>query len=702
MPSNPSSLQALFAELKRRRVFKVMAVYGAVAFVLLQVADIAFEPLGLPEWTMTFVLFLAMLGFPLAIVLAWAFESTPDGMRRTAPARPEEISRIVAEPRSRRWPAGLLALGSVLLLFGTGWYMGGGGRGGERSPNLLVSEAHASDLRAIAALPFENVNQTDENRLIAVGLHDDLLTQLSRIGALRVTSRTSVRDYGETELGLREIADALGVEYILEGTVRSSGNQVRVNVALVDVRSAGSPTLWTAQYDEEVTPENLLDIQAEIARQVVDELEAQLTPQEAETLESMRPASSSVAQQWYYRGIEAYAGGIDGVTEARNAMRRAVELDSGYVAAWSALAKIESRLTWLGDAQVDGARAAMDRTEALAPRSVEAHLARGYFEYYGRANYDAALSAFRAAERLAPSDADVATALGLILRRQGEWEASTEMMRKAVVLDPRNTDPLQFLAENLTFRGAYRAADGVLERALTIEPANPDIRALKVANLVNIDRGTSRARRLADELALDASRLAEASAMSSLRLYDGDYAGMRQLIASWRDAQAGALASVAGLLWQARTDRFLGDTASARTYADSALAALDSATFTEIAAVTFRGWAHAMADRPDRALPALEQTERSIRAWEDHVDPTRFALDVVDGYGLLGEVDRGFGLLEELVDRPSTDLSVALLQLDPRFEPYRGEPRFDELIERRDRFEAEAAAWAEANGPWLP
>jgi TolB-like protein/Tfp pilus assembly protein PilF len=702
MPADPSSLQALFAEMKRRRVFKVMAVYGAVAFVLLQVADIAFEPLGLPEWTMTLVLFLAMLGLPLAIVLAWAFESTPGGMRRTAPAPEDEIRQMVAEPPSRRWPAGLRALASMILLFGTGWYMGGGGWGDERAINL-VSTAQASDLRAIAALPFDDVNGTDENRLIAVGIHDDLLTRLSRIGDLRVTSRTSVRDYEGTDATLRDIADQLGVEYILEGSVRSSGNQVRVSVSLVDLSggAADEQVLWSDQYDHEVTPENLFDIQAEIAEAVVGALEAQLTPEEAEVLDAMRPAGSSVAQQWYYRGIEAWTEGNESIVEARDAMLRAVELDSTYAAAWSQLAKFESRLAWLGEDRAAQAEAAMARTERLAPGSVEAHLARGFFEYYAQQNFDAALSAFRAAERQAPSDADVAVAIGLILRRQGDWDGSAAAMRRAVVLDPRNLDPLQFLGEVLAFRGAFRAADAVFDRGLSVDPGNPEIRGRKVNNLAHLDRDPDRARRLADELALDRERLEESIVLAELARFDRDFARAGEALGEWRRSTRFLIRS-AGWMGTARYARFAADPASAATAADSALAALDDGTLKEVVEEAFRGLAHALADRPAEGLPHLERAERLIRSWEDHVDPTRWGLDVVDGYGMMNELDRGFDLLDDLVDRPSTDLSVALLELDPRFDPYRDDPHFDELIERRGRFEADAAAWAEANGPWLP
>ena len=702
-PSRPPTLQALFAEMKRRRVFKVMAVYGAVAFVVLQIADIAFEPLGLPAWTMTFVLVLAMLGFPIAVVLAWAFESTPEGMKRTEPARPEEIEEMVAAPRSQRWPAGILALLGMALLFGTGWWMGGGGNGGEpRSANLLVSEAQASDLRAIAALPFEDVNDTDENRLIAVGIHDDLLTRLSRIGDFRVTSRTSVREYEAAETNLRDIAGELGVDYIIEGSVRSSGNQVRVNVSLVDLSGGASEqtVLWSDQYDHEVTPESLFDIQAEIAQAVVRELEAQLSPEEEAAIESMRPAASSVAQQWYYRGIEAWERGNAAIVEARDAMLRAVASDTNFVAAWSQLAKFESRLNFLGYPRLDEAEAAMERTEELAPGSVEAHMARGYVEYYGRLNYDAALSSFRAAERLAPSNTEVTMAVGLILRRQGEWEASIESAKRAVVLDPRNAEPLQFLALNLAFYGAFRAADEVFERGLAFAPGNPGLRSGKIANLANLDRDPRRARRLANELALDPDQSDEARTLVQLASFERDFdaAEPLRLVGPEESAFNRAIAWV----WQAQLYRFGGRSAQATTAADSALAITDDIALIEIEETSFRGWAHALAGRPEEAMPMFARAERLIRSWRDHVDATTYAVNVVDGYGLLGEVDRGLDLLGELIDRPALELTVASLRLDPRFDPFREDPRFDELIERRERFESEAAEWAEENGPWLP
>jgi len=469
MSSNPSSLQAFFAELKRRRVFRIMAVYGAVAFVILQVADLAIDPLGLPEWTMTFILFFALVGFPIAIVLAWAFESTPDGMKRTEAAAPEVIQEIVAQPASRRWPAGLLALAGMALLFGGGWWMG---NQGTDPATILVSEAQASGFETLAVLPFENVNGTEENGQIAAGVHRDLLSQMKRIAALRVTSPTSVREYEDTQKSPMEIANELGVEFIMEGSVQSSGNQVRVTVTLVDPST--NEQVWNDQYDKEVTTDNLFQIQSEIARAVVAALEAELTPQDMETLDAMKPASSLAAQSWYHRGVEAYsAGGLSEISDAADALTRAVELDPEFLAAWSYLTQVLSRRAFIGDDDAEPGRVAMERTVELAPGSIEAHLAAGYFEYYGRRDFDAALTAFREAERLAPSDADVLWALGLIHRRQGDWDASSDMEKRAVLLDPRNSLVLEVLIENLQDMGAFAEADAVLERELAVDPANP-------------------------------------------------------------------------------------------------------------------------------------------------------------------------------------------------------------------------------------
>lgn len=697
MSKQPNSLQAFFAELKRRRVFRVMALYGVVAFVVLQAADLVFPILELPEWTLQFVLMLTLLGFPIAIVIAWAFESTDDGIKRTAPAAAEEIQGIVAEPASKRWPAGLLALAGMALLFGGGWWMGN--RADEGPPNILVSEAQASEFKALAVLPFEDVNETEDNRLIATGVHDDLLSQLSRIAALRVTSRTSVREYEHTEKGLKEIADELGVEFIMEGTVRSSGNMVRVTVTLIDANT--DELIWNHQYDREVTPDNLFQLQSEVARSVVLELEAQLTPQDEESLDTMVPGSSLAAQSWYYRARDTYGGGLASVEIARGHLNRALEIDPGWIAAWSFLAQVESRRLFIGQHDdTEGARIAVERTLELAPGSVEANLAAGYFEYYGRRDFDAALTAFREAERLAPSDAGVAWAVSLILRRQGNWEASTEVMKRAAQLDPRNPLRLETLAENLAHMGAFGDADAIIDRQLALDPVNHRARGAKIRALVNLDRNTERAIRLASELGFDPTEDEESVELQRLAWADRDYS--RVLALAEQDDAGGVVLVERNLLaTRARALHLLGDPSAVRV-ADSLLASIDPASMREAEVPEVKALAFTITGRRDEAPREARAAEQVLRRWNDHVNDPVVAFSVVGTYGLLGELDAGFGFLDDLVERPSDEFSAAMFSLHPTFDPYRNDPRFDELVQRREAFEAEGASWAEARRPWLP
>jgi tetratricopeptide (TPR) repeat protein len=354
----------------------------------------------------------------------------------------------------------------------------------------------------------------------------------------------------------------------------------------------------------------------------------------------------------------------------------------------------------MGQDQLASAREALERTEALAPGSVEAFLARGYYEYYGRSKFDAALSAFLAAERLAPSDAEVAASIGLILRRQGKWAESTEKMKKAVQLDPRNVTPLTFLAENLAFRGAFRAADAVVERGLTLAPASPALRSNKVNLLLAIDRSTDRADRLAAELALDPRRLEEAAMLATLAQVNRDYPRVVEVLDRVESGGVPLFEFFLGV-WKARALLGAGDPAAVGV-ADSALVLFEKVSRQWSEGPAIRGMALAVAGRREEALRELDDGARRVRTWDDHVDPTRTGLYIVDAYGILGETDQGFALLDDLVDRPSVDLSVAVLQLQPFFDPYRGDPRFDELVARRKRFEADAAKMGEAGRPWVP
>lgn len=370
------------------------------------------------------------------------------------------------------------------------------------------------------------------------------------------------------------------------------------------------------------------------------------------------------------------------------------------MAAWSALAQVESRFVFIGSGRAEEAHRATERAVQLAPGSVEAQLASGFYEYYARRDYDAALESFRTAERLAPSNSEAAWAVGLILRRQGEWDESTRMMKRAVELDPRNVLRLETLAENVRYMGAFRDADRVVERQLAIDPASPRARARKVGLLVELDGSTGRAWRLADELGLDPTDFNEGFELIRLAYLDEDHA--RALELSRQVDSRGVPFLEFFLLWtRTWTLHRMGDPTAAAV-ADSLLDKLDPSALLEPYILIGRAMAYTAMGRLEEARREWRTLDWLSRQWTDHLNDPQFGASAVFGYGLVDELDAGFDLLKELVERLSPDLSSTNLRLFPGYAPYRDDPRFDDILRRREAFEAEGAKRGEAGRPWLP
>ncbi len=282
MPQTTPGYQRFFAELKRRRVFRVMAVYGGVAFVVLQVADILQEGLRLPDSFLPFITATALLGFPVAIALAWAFDLTPQGMQRTADAAPGELTEILTAPASKRWPAGLLALVGVIALVAGAWFAGRQSApavtadAAARSEDGARADADATSTattgpapESIAVLPFVNMSSDPEQEYFSDGISEELLNLLAQIPDLQVTSRSSAFSFKNQDLDIPEIARRLNVAHVLEGSVRKSGDQVRITAQLIDARS--DTHLWSNTWDR--TLDDIFAVQDEIAADVAEQLQ---------------------------------------------------------------------------------------------------------------------------------------------------------------------------------------------------------------------------------------------------------------------------------------------------------------------------------------------------------------------------------------------------------------------------------------------
>ncbi|MGD8868344.1 MAG: tetratricopeptide repeat protein [Gemmatimonadales bacterium] len=502
MTNRPKPHQTFFAELKRRQVFKVAAVYGAVAFAVMQAADFLVPALRLPEAVATAIALVAILGFPLAIVLAWAFEMTPAGVQRERSASSGELESIVAQPRSSRWPAGILALLGVVLVAGSGWWVLGrqADAASDRvaaavAPNLTV------DHRSIAVLPFANMSGDPENEYFSEGITDDIITHLTKFSDLKVISRTSVMRFKDTAMSLREIASELGVATILEGGVRRSDDRVRINAQLID--AATDEHIWAEQYNRELT--DVFAIQTDVALQIAGALQAQLSPEERGQVER-RPTENLEAYNLYLQGRYFWNKRTrEGLESAIEHFRRAIDLDPEYALAWVGLSDAYTILAdWgyvslektIGEATAAATRALeIDETlgEAhIALAQIKAHewdwsgaseeferglrLSPGYasgHQWYGThlgliGRSEDSIREMERARELDPLSLIINANVGMVLRWAGRHEEAVKALRRTLELDPDFVGALQELGLTFEERSKFEDAIGAYERSLEL------------------------------------------------------------------------------------------------------------------------------------------------------------------------------------------------------------------------------------------
>src|SRR5438105_299276 len=369
-------MRNFFAELKRRKVYRVAISYAVIAWVLIQV-DTQVFPFFAPTWLVKLFIVLVVLGFPVALVLSWIFDWTIEGIKRTD----DENSVSLAQ--------------------------------------LIVSE------KSIAVLPFENLSDNQENTYLADGIQDDILSNLAKIADLKVISRTSVRQYRGGARNLKEIGAALGVAHILEGTVRRSGKRVRVNAQLIDARTDAH--IWADTFDREIT--DLFVLQSELAEQIANALRANLSPAEKASMQ-MHPTADLDAYDLYLRARDLFrwSGAGDPRENGEEALRlldQALSRVPRFALAHSLASRFHTELYWFGYDRTRE-RLAKGRMEAetalkLRPELGDARLSLAYYYYYGGRHYDLALKELELARQATPNDAEVWDAICAVERRSARW-----------------------------------------------------------------------------------------------------------------------------------------------------------------------------------------------------------------------------------------------------------------------------------------
>jgi TolB-like protein/Tfp pilus assembly protein PilF len=452
-----SGFKQLFQEIHRRSLWQVLGFYLLGAWIVLQVVDVLAQNIDLPGWVFPFALVLLLIGLP--IVMATAFVQKGMGRR-------EMVARAHTLFTWRNAITGGLVASSLWGIVATGWLLLGPRFPGDSSAAEVV------DIRSVAVLPFANRSNEEGSEYFTDGMHDDILTQLAKIGGLKVISRTSVMEYQDANRNVRQIAEELGVATVLEGGVERAGDRVRITVQLVDART--DQHLWAETYDEQLTAANIFAIRSDIARKIATALKATLTPEVEERLVA-RPPESLEAYDLYTRGrylSHSRERTRTTMEEAAELFRQAIAIDPDYALAYAGLADAYLSLWNRGHLPPEEAmpvvRAAVDRALASDAGLAEAHAIRGSL-LEAELRFEESEQAFKRALELNPGSADAHREYGYLLSDLGRYEEVVSEMRRAVELDPLSIRNRTALATMLWFSRDYDGSIAESQKILEID-----------------------------------------------------------------------------------------------------------------------------------------------------------------------------------------------------------------------------------------
>jgi serine/threonine-protein kinase len=656
----------LFQRLKERKLFQWSLAYAAGAWLVFQGIEVLAEPWNLSEAIQRGVHISLAIGFLVVLVLAWYHGE---------------------KGRQRASGVELLVLAGILTIAGVAVAtLGRGVRQGSAGGYL--------EEMSIAALPFENRSGQKEDEYFTDGVHDEILTRLTKISSLSVRGRTSVMQYRDTPKNLRQIGEELNARYILEGGVQRAGGTVRINLQLIDAES--DEHLWAETYDRRLTIENLLTVQSEVALRVADALNAALTTDESESV-ATDPTDNLEAYDHYLRGLEFMNRTYDerDMRIAVQMFEDATQLDSSFALAYAKLSEMHGRLYWFrfdgSQERIQQAKQAAERSLELEPDLPEGHEALGYYYYWGLLDYDKALQALERALRRQPGRPRLLAGLGFVVRRSGDFQSALIHLEEAAKLDPR--DPLLQYEVAATYQllRDYPEAERHFSRALALAPDMIDSYAMRAWNYIVWEGSLSKARAVlaeAADMGLDFVDHPLAGYLSVvLDVWDGDYdSALARLFSGSSEAFSFQHYFIPKALLAAGIHADRNELLPALQNLTAAVALLE--TEIQKAPEDARlygalGMAYAGMGRTEDAIRAgekgVELLPVSREAWRGLWRVTDLARILM----MTGQHDAAIDRIEFLLSVPGS-MSVALLRVDPLWNPLRSHPRFQALMEKYD------------------
>ena len=678
-----------FTELKRRNVYNVAVAYGVVAWLLIQIASILFPTFEAPSWVMKVFVALVAAGFPLALVLAWAFELTPEGIKRSEDVAPDQSI-------TRRTGRKLIAAMAIVAVIAAGLLAFQLFRPAASTTAEPKATAAIPD-KSIAVLPFENLSDDKSNAYFADGIQDQILTKLASVGDLKVISRTSTVKYKSKPEDLRTVSRELGVANVLEGTVQRAGEKVRVNVQLIDARVDSH--LWAKSYDREV--KDVFAIQSEVAQEIADALQAKLSPKEAGTL-AVAPTRNTEAYDLFLKGEYEFRQGErlvagESYERAEAYYREAFARDPQFALAAAGASRSRLARHWtigpITPEEIAEASALAERAVALAPDNAQTHLALGYSYYWGKRDYELALREFQTALRLQPNSAAARSLIGYVQRRQGRWKAAIADLLKAAELDPRDAElPANIAGSYVTLR-QWSDAQRAAKRALALDPHSVTAFNALVAASVNGDGDVESAMRIATALPPDV-RIATnwrgtAATMIGQQTYlpvlKRDFDRATQELEKFGPGNKAALPAAARCAMRL----LAGDAAAARGAAEEARPSLEASISQrpdDPVILWQLSWVYLALQRNADALRAMQTAAAALPVERDaQIGPT-WQAGLAEIQARSGEGGEAVKTLRQLLAIPAgSAVSIKRLKLDPVWDPIRNDPEFQQLLAGREQ-----------------
>jgi TolB-like protein/Flp pilus assembly protein TadD len=645
MNDNTSKLSQFIAELKRRHVFRVAVVYLGSAFVLLEASEMVFPRLALPDWTITLVMVLLGLGFPVALIFSWIFDRTPTGLEKTHKLESEED---LVNP---------VTTGQEAI------------------------KAQTINPNSIAVLPFTSISKSQEDEILSDGITENILTHLAKIGSMKVVSRTSIMQYKNTTKTIREIGNELAVASILEGSVQRSGERIRITGQLIACES--DEHLWADSYDKDY--EDIFEIQSDVAQQIASALRTTLSQDEKKRIAEERPTSNMEAYDYYLKGLYHWHTSYTkaGNQQSVDNFERATELDPNFAIAYARAAFIHIVLYAIPmwdktPERLARAKKALEKAMELAPNHPETIRANAMFAH-ATGDIQKATQEYERAFELLPNDYDTPLLIAAMYQQMGDFTKAEEYFIRTYEMSPRDLDPAIKLGRFYGFMGDFEKSEHYLGMAMTYHPSNVACYAYSALHQINAYGDTGKARQIMEQVPAVGDNLSSDMLLYPkyyAAMYEREYAEAIDIARLFKRNHPGS--EFLGLAYYnaGKHDMMKTEFTFLKSYYEDSIKSESE----EAQNHTLLGLALAAIGERNRAFKHYEKAESLFLKSRDMSYSGQLAqFNLARTLTILGEADRAIKTLDSLVNNPG-HTTVWDLRLDPIFDPLRENISFKALI----------------------